>query len=413
MTDQRSLVLLGSTGSIGTQALDIVDRYPERFRVVGLAAGGDRVELLAAQALRYRVEVVAVAKATAAQDLLLAFYAEAQKRGFHKGEYAVPTVLAGPDAASELASMPCDVVLNGMTGSVGLGPTLAALAAGSTLALANKESLIVGGPIVKAAARPGQIVPVDSEHSALAQCLRGGSPDEVARLVLTASGGPFRGRSRASLAGVTPEQALAHPTWAMGPVVTVNSATLVNKGLEVIEAHLLFDLPYDRIDVVVHPQSYVHSMVEFTDGSTLAQVSPPDMRLPIALAMAWPDRVAGAAPRCDWTKAATWEFLPYDAVAFPAVALAREVGALGGTFPAVYNAANEECVAAFLAGALPFLAIVDTVAAVVSEHESGLGNSVQVADVLSAEAWARNRARVLSGLADPAGAVPRSSELLA
>jgi 1-deoxy-D-xylulose-5-phosphate reductoisomerase len=413
VTDQRSLVLLGCTGSIGTQALDLVDRYPDRFRVVGLAAGGERVELLAAQALRYGVEVVAVAKATAAQDLLLAFYAEAQRQGFDKGQYAVPTVLAGPDAASELASMPCDVVLNGMTGSVGLGPTLAALAAGSTLALANKESLIVGGPIVKAAARPGQIVPVDSEHSALAQCLRGGSAGEVRRLVLTASGGPFRGRSRASLVDVTPAQALAHPTWTMGPVVTINSATLVNKGLEVIEAHLLFDIPYDRIDVVVHPQSYVHSMVEFVDGSTLAQVSPPDMRLPIALAMAWPERVPGAAPRCDWTKASTWEFLPYDAEAFPAVALAREVGALGGTYPAVYNAANEECVAAFLAGRLPFLAIVDTIAAVVAEAgelDFVVGNSVEVADVLHAEAWAHDRARVLSGLADPAGAVPRSSE---
>ncbi|MDX6226843.1 MAG: 1-deoxy-D-xylulose-5-phosphate reductoisomerase [Frankiales bacterium] len=410
MTDQRSLVLLGSTGSIGTQALDIVDRFPDRFRVVGLAARGERVELLAAQALRFGVEVVAVAQATAAQDLLLAFYAEAQRRGYAKGQYTVPTVLAGPDAASELASMPCDVVLNGMTGSVGLGPTLAALAAGSTLALANKESLIVGGPIVTAAARPGQIVPVDSEHSALAQCLRGGAAGEVERLVLTASGGPFRGRRRSELTAVTPAEALAHPTWTMGPVVTVNSATLVNKGLEVIEAHLLFGIPYDRIDVVVHPQSYVHSMVEFTDGSTIAQVSPPDMRLPIALAMAWPDRVPGAAPRCDWTKAATWEFLPYDAEAFPAVALAREVGALGGTYPAVYNAANEECVAAFLAGTLPFLSIVDTVAAVVgeaSELDFVVGNSVCVADVLSAEAWARGRARALSGLADPAGAARR------
>jgi 1-deoxy-D-xylulose-5-phosphate reductoisomerase len=415
VSDQRSLVLLGSTGSIGTQALDVVDRSKDRFRVVGLAAGGERVELLAAQALRYRAEVVAVARASAAQDLLLAFYAEAQRQGYEKGQYVVPTVLAGPDAASELAALPCDVVLNGMTGSVGLGPTLAALAAGTTLALANKESLIVGGPLVKAAARPGQIVPVDSEHSALAQCLRGGPGDEVERLVVTASGGPFRGRPRSSLTGVTPAEALAHPTWSMGPVVTINSATLVNKGLEVIEAHLLFDIPYERIDVVVHPQSIVHSMVQFTDGSTLAQVSPPDMRLPIALAMAWPDRVPGAALPCDWSKAATWEFLPYDAEAFPAVALAREVGTRGGTYPAVFNAANEECVSAFLAGRLPFLAIVDTVAAVVQEHESVLGNSVSVADVLSAEAWARDRARVLSGLADPAGAVrpaaPDSMEL--
>ena len=410
MPDQRSVVLLGSTGSIGTQALDLVDRYPDRFRVVGLAAGGERVELLAAQALRYGAEVVAVAKASAAQDLLLAFYAEARRQGYEKGRYVVPTVLAGPDAASELASMPCDVVLNGMTGSVGLGPTLAALAAGTTLALANKESLIVGGPLVKAAARPGQMVPVDSEHSALAQCLRGGRADEVERLVVTASGGPFRGRRRSSLTEVTPAEALAHPTWSMGPVVTVNSATLVNKGLEVIEAHLLFDIPYDRIDVVVHPQSIVHSMVQFTDGSTLAQVSPPDMRLPIALAMAWPDRVPEAALACDWSKAATWEFLPYDAQAFPAVVLAREVGARGGTYPAVFNAANEECVTAFLAGRLPFLAIVDTVAAVVSEHESTLGNSVSVADVLSAEEWARQRARVLSGLAAPAEAVGLTSE---
>ncbi|BEP16505.1 1-deoxy-D-xylulose-5-phosphate reductoisomerase [Acidothermaceae bacterium B102] len=416
MPAQRSVVLLGSTGSIGTQALDLVDRYPDRFRVVGLAAGGDRVELLASQALRYGAEVVAVAKASAAQDLLLAFYAEAQRRGYEKGQYAVPTVLAGPDAASELASMSCDLVLNGMTGSVGLGPTLAALAAGTTLALANKESLIVGGPLVKAAASPGQIVPVDSEHSALAQCLRGGRSDEVGRLVVTASGGPFRGRSRASLTDVTPQQALAHPTWSMGPVVTINSATLVNKGLEVIEAHLLFDIPYDRIDVVVHPQSVVHSMVEFTDGSTIAQVSPPDMRLPIALAMAWPERVPGAAVPCDWSKAATWEFLPYDAEAFPAVVLAREVGTRGGTYPAVFNAANEECVAAFLAGTLPFLAIVDTVAEVVGEHESTVGNSLTVADVLSAEDWARQRARVLCGITgtvDPTGVPTRTSELSA
>jgi 1-deoxy-D-xylulose-5-phosphate reductoisomerase len=398
VTDQRSLVLLGSTGSIGTQALDLVDRFPERFRVVGLAAGGDRVDLLAAQALRYRAEVVAVAKASAAQDLLLAFYAAAERAGYSKGDYAVPRVLAGPDAATELAATPCDVVLNGMTGSVGLRPTLAALEAGTTLALANKESLIVGGPIVTAAARPGQLVPVDSEHSALAQCLRGGRGDEVARLLLTASGGPFRGRSRESLSDVTPEQALAHPTWSMGPVVTTNSATLVNKGLEVIEAHLLFGIPYSRIDVVVHPQSYVHSMVEFTDGSTMAQVSPPDMRLPIGLALTWPDRLPGAIPAADWTRAHEWQFLPYDPQAFPAVALARDVGERGGTYPAVFNAANEECVAAFLGGRLPFLAIVDTVAAVVSEHESTLGNSVAVADVLSAEDWARERARVLTGL---------------
>ena len=214
----------------------------------------------------------------------------------------MPKILAGPDAATELAAWPCDTVLNGMTGSVGLAPTLAALGAGRTLALANKESLVAGGPLVQAAVqRPDQLVPVDSEHSALAQCLRGGRAAEVRRLVLTASGGPFRGRTRAELADVTPEQAMAHPTWDMGPVITINSATLVNKGLEVVEAHLLFGTPYDDLDVVVHPQSVVHSMVEFVDGSTLAQASPPDMRLPIGLALGWPDRLPRPAYGLDWT----------------------------------------------------------------------------------------------------------------
>ncbi len=250
--------------------------------------------------------------------------------------------------------MECDVVLNGITGAVGLRPTLAALDAGNTLALANKESLIIGGPLVTARAKPGQIVPVDSEHSALAQCLRGGRADEVRRLVLTASGGPFRGRSREDLHDVTPEQALAHPTWSMGPVVTVNSATLVNKGLEVIEAHLLFGIPFDRIEVVVHPTSVVHSMVEFHDGSTLAQASPPSMLIPISLGLGWPDRVPDAAPPVDWTVPTAWEFFPLDEEAFPAVALAREAGERGGTAPAVYNAANEVCVEAFLAGRLRF-----------------------------------------------------------
>ena len=372
VSDRRDVVVLGSTGSIGTQALDVVRRNPDRFRVTGLAAGGGNVELLARQALELGVEVVAVARASAAQDLQLAFYAAAKAGGYDAGDHPVPKILAGPDAATELAGGPCDVVLNGMTGSIGLAPTLAALHAGRTLALANKESLVAGGPLVRAARqRPDQIVPVDSEHSALAQCLRGGTAGEVRRLVLTASGGPFRGRRRDELAEVTPEQALAHPTWDMGPVVTVNCATLVNKGLEVIEAHLLFDLPYDRIDVVVHPQSMVHSMVEFTDGSTLAQASPPDMRLPIALALGWPDRVPDAAPGCDWTTASAWTFEPLDDDAFPAVRLARAAGEAGGTAPAVYNAANEVCVAAFLAGRLPFPGIVDTLARVVDDHELG------------------------------------------
>jgi 1-deoxy-D-xylulose-5-phosphate reductoisomerase len=384
------VVLLGSTGSIGTQAIDVVRAAPERFRVVGIGAGGGRVDLLAAQALQLGVEVVAVAAATAVQDLQLAFYAEAQQRGYSAGEWKLPKILAGPDAMAELAAWPCDVVLNGMTGSVGLAPTLAALEAGRTVALANKESLVAGGPLVTPYRE--QLVPVDSEHSALVQCLRGGSRGEVARLVLTASGGPFRGRT--SLAGVTAEQALAHPTWDMGPVVTINSATLMNKGLELIEAHLLFDVPYDRIDVVVHPQSVVHSMVEFVDGSTLLQASPPDMRLPIALGLAWPDRVPGAASACDWTSAATWVFEPLDGSVFGAVQLCRQAGTTGGTAPAALNAANEVCVEAFLDGRLGLEAVVDTVAQVVEEH--AWVELPGLAQVLETEEWARARARALT-----------------
>ncbi|WP_035853002.1 1-deoxy-D-xylulose-5-phosphate reductoisomerase [Kitasatospora azatica] len=386
----RELVILGSTGSIGTQAIDIVLRNPDRFRVVALSAAGGQVELLAEQAFQLGVHTVAVARPEAEAALRAALAERAAGR-------PLPTVLAGPDAATELAGLPCHSVLNGITGSIGLAPTLAALRAGRVLVLANKESLIVGGPLVKAVAAPGQIVPVDSEHAALFQALTAGTPGEVRRLVVTASGGPFRGRSREQLAGVTPKDALAHPTWAMGPVVTINSATLVNKGLEVIEAHLLYDIPFDRIDVVVHPQSVVHSMVEFTDGSTLAQASPPDMRMPIALGLGWPDRVPDAAPGCDWTKAATWEFFPLDDEAFPAVALAREVGTLGGTAPAVFNAANEECVDAFLNGGLAFTGIVDTVAKVVAEHGTPRsGTSLTIEDVLDAEGWARARARELA-----------------
>lgn len=387
----REVVLLGATGSIGTQALDVVRAHPDRFRVVGLGAGGGRVDELARQALELGVEVVAVAQATAAQDLQLAFYAAAQERGFSAGEFSVPKILAGPDAATELAAWPCDVVLNGMTGSVGLAPTLAALQAGRTVALANKESLVAGGPLLVPYLE--QIVPVDSEHSALAQCLRGGRADEVRRLVLTASGGPFRGRSRDELADVTPDQAMAHPTWDMGPVITINSATLVNKGLEVIEAHLLFGTPYDAVDVVVHTQSIVHSMVEFTDGSTLLQASPPDMRLPIALALGWPERLPRPSYGLDWSTAATWEFEPLDATAFPAVDLCKAAGERGGTAPAVLNAANEVCVQAFVDGRLPFLGIVETVAAVVEENP--LRERATLAEVLESEQWARHRAREL------------------
>jgi 1-deoxy-D-xylulose-5-phosphate reductoisomerase len=418
----RSVVLLGSTGSIGTQAVDVITRAPERFRVTGLSAAGSDPDLLARQAVALGVQTVAVADAGAAGAVFAALVRESAAAGVRQMGVEV---LTGPDAATQLAARGADVVLNGITGSVGLGPTLAALEAGSTLALANKESLVVGGRLVRAAQqRADQVVPVDSEHSAIAQCLRSGSAAEVRRLVLTASGGPFRGRDRASLADVTPEQALAHPTWAMGPVVTINSATLVNKALEVIEAHLLFGVPIADVAVVVHPQSVVHSMVEYADGSTIAQASPPDMRLPIALGLGWPDRVPGAAAACDWTRAAQWTFEPLDEDAFGAIALARAAVAASATHPAVLNAANEECVAAFLAGRIGFLDIVATVERVLTEHAGvgagtpagaaplGGGTSartsltpegapaevtpdVTLADVLAAEEWARARTREL------------------
>jgi 1-deoxy-D-xylulose-5-phosphate reductoisomerase len=286
-------------------------------------------------------------------------------------------------------------VLNALTGSLGLEPTLRALATGATLALANKESLIAGGPLVLKAARPGQLVPVDSEHSAIAQCLRGGGADEVAKLVITASGGPFRGRRREELAAVTVEQAMAHPTWDMGPVITINSATLMNKGLEVIEAHLLFDIPYERIDVVVHPQSIVHSMVTFVDGSTIVQASPPDMRLPISLALGWPSRVAGSARSCDFSAPGAWTFEPLDHDTFPAVRLAMQAGTAGGCLPAVYNAANEEAVAAFQRRDTGFTAIVDTVSRVLDDADGWRADPCDVDEVLAAEQWARGHAREL------------------
>ena len=361
----RSVIILGSSGSIGTQALDVIRANPRRFEVVGLAVGSNRA-LLEQQAAEFGVEQTAV----------------------------------GIDEAVQLVrDVDADVVLNGITGSVGLGPTLATLERGATLALANKESLIVGGDLVTRLAAPGQIVPVDSEHSAIAQALRSGEAHEVRRLVLTASGGPFRGRSRAELADVTPAQALAHPTWDMGRVVTTNSATLVNKGLEVIEAHELFGVGYDDIEVVVHPQSVIHSMVEFTDGSTIAQASPPDMRLPIALALGWPDRVPEAAGPVDWTASHGWTFQPLDGAAFPAVALAKAAGRAGRCRPAIYNAANEECVAAFTAGRLPFTAIVDTVERVLAGAPD-YAEPGTVEDVLAAESWARAHARELIAAVD-------------
>ena len=383
----RSVVVLGSTGSIGTQALDVLGRHRDRFTVTGLSAGGADPALVAAQAVATGAPVVALARADAGSAFRAAFAEAAPGR-------AVPELLLGQDAASTLAGSGADVVLNGITGAVGLGPTLAALGAGSTLALANKESLVVGGALVTGARRHAdQVVPVDSEHSAIWQCLRAGRRADVRRLVLTASGGPFRGRTADEVKRATPAEALAHPTWSMGPVVTVNSASLVNKGLELIEAHLLFDVPVADIAVVVHPQSVVHSMVEFVDGATIAQASPPDMRLPIALGLSWPDRLDAVAPACDWTAAATWTFEPLDEETFPAVRLAREAVAASGTHPAVYNAANEECVAAFLAGRVAFGDVVGTVGRVLDRHEGVGADALSLEAVLAADAWARRAAR--------------------
>lgn len=370
MSDIVRVLLLGSTGSIGTQALEVIAANPDRFEVVGLAARGGNTELLAAQMAATGTRNVAVADPAAAQRLDLP--------------------LGGPGAVTELVRRTeADVVLNALVGSLGLEPTLATLQSGTRLALANKESLVAGGSLVTRAAAPGQIIPVDSEHSALAQCLRGGRAEEVDRLVLTASGGPFRGWTTEMLDSVEPAEAKAHPTWSMGLMNTLNSASLVNKGLELIETHLLFGIPYDRIDVTVHPQSIVHSMVTFTDGSTLAQASPPDMKLPIALALGWPDRVPGAAAACDFGTASTWTFEPVDNDVFPAVELARAAGQAGGSVTAVYNAANEVAVQAFLDGAIRFPEIVRTVAAAVEAAERWRAEPDSLDEVLAADRWAR------------------------
>ena len=374
-TDRRRVLILGSTGSIGTQALEVIAANPDRFEVVGLAAGGAKARLLARQRDTIKNPVkTAIADPDAAGTIDDVTY-------------------RGPDAVTRLVrDTEADVVLNALVGALGLEPTLAALDTGAQLALANKESLVAGGPLVLRHAAPGQIVPVDSEHSALAQCLRAGHRNEVASLVLTASGGPFRGWSAAALEHVTPEQAGAHPTWNMGPMNTLNSASLVNKGLEVIETHLLFGVPYEQIDVVVHPQSIVHSMVTFTDGSTIAQASPPDMKLPISLALGWPERTPGAANACDFATPASWRFEPLDAEVFPAVDLARAAGTAGGCLTAVYNAANEEAAAAFLAGRIRFPAIVRTIAEVLGDANQWSAEPANVEDVLDAQRWARDRA---------------------
>lgn len=387
----RDVVVLGSTGSIGTQTLEVIADRSAGFRVVGLAAGGAQTDLLADQVAQFRPEVVAVADPDAAARLA----ALLEVRGVPS-----PEIITGPDASARLAAQPCDVVVNAITGAAGLHATLATLAAGTRLALANKESLVIGGRLVTDAAAPGQLVAVDSEHSAIAQALRAGRAEEVSKVILTASGGPFRGWTREQLADVTPAQAMAHPTWDMGRVITINSATLVNKGLEVLEAALLYGVSLDDIQVVVHPQSVIHSGVEFCDGASILQASPPDMKLPIGLALTWPDRLADAASPVDWTTANTWTFEPLDDDTFPAVELAKRAGRAAGTAPAVFNAANEACVDAFCAGTLSFLGITETIAAVLAEHLAG----DQVPDerltldaVLAADTWGRARAAELVG----------------
>ena len=363
----RSVVILGSTGSIGRQALDVIGRNPELFSVAALAAGGANVSLLIEQARRFKPSVVGVAAGDREQ---LAS--------------ALPgiEVIVAPNAAEEIAAIPADVTLNAITGSIGLRPTLAALNVGNALALANKESLVAGGPLVTARAKPGQLIAVDSEHSALAQAMRSGATKEIARMILTASGGPFRLRS--DLGDITVAQALNHPTWNMGPVVTVNSATLVNKGLEIIEAHFLFGIPYAAIEAVIHPQSIVHSMVEFVDGSLIAQASPPDMTLPISLALNWPNRVSAAIPPLDWSTSHIWEFEPIDSQRFPAVDLARRCGEVGGGAPAAFNAANEEAVEAFIRERISFTDIVEIVDEVLIQIGGDVSAALRDVDDVSA-----------------------------
>jgi len=397
----RDLSVIGATGSVGTQSLDVIRAHPDSFRVVGLAAGS-RLDVLAGQAVEFGVPAIGLAvppagtdaEAVAAVRQALTVAAAQQGR-----PDPVEVIELGPEAPARISARPASVVLNAVTGAVGLDVTLAALEAGTDVALANKESLIIGGEVVLEAARASgaALIPVDSEHSAIAQALRSGREDEVARLIVTASGGPFRGCTRAQLETVTPQQALAHPTWDMGRVITTNSASLVNKGLEVIEAHLLFGVPLDRIEVVVHPQSQVHSMVEFTDGSTIAQVSPPDMRLPIAYALGAGERITSGATANDWTAATTWTFEPVDHTAFPALGLAVEAGRRGGTAPAVYNAANEELVDAFHARRIPFTGIADGIAAALAADPTAGTRSAGPLTrdcVLAADARARTFARV-------------------
>ena len=390
MTPPRRITVLGATGSIGTQAADVLTRYQDTARVHALAATGSRPRLLAEQIRDLAPEHVALSDDTRVEAVqrALADLAPGAPQ---------PHFTAGPDAVIAAAGGlgDGDVVLNAMTGSVGLAPSLAALESGARLALANKETLVAGGSLVARAAAPGQRLPVDSEHTAIAECLAGIRSDHVRRLVVTASGGPFRGRTRAELTGVTPADALAHPTWDMGRVITTNSATLVNKALEVIEACWLFDLPEERVEVVVHPQSIVHSMVTAIDGSTIAQASPPDMRLAIGWALAHPERLNRLATALDFTQAQQWTFEPLDEDTFPAIRIARRAFQEGGTRMAQFNAANEELVDAFHEERISFLNIVDLIDQVITDTASPAHEPTSVQDVQDAEAWARARAHQL------------------
>jgi 1-deoxy-D-xylulose-5-phosphate reductoisomerase len=370
-----TVAVLGSTGSIGTQTLDVVRAEPGRYEVVALGASRS-VDLVADQAKEFRPRVVAVVDEAAAAQL-----ADRLPPGTE--------LLVGESGLADAARV-ADVVVNGVVGFAGLGVTLASLEAGKRLALANKESLIAAGPVVqRVRSTPGaELIPVDSEHGAIHQCLRANDVAErVARLVVTASGGPFRGRTRAELADVTIDDALAHPTWSMGPKITIDSSTLMNKGLEVIEAHELFGLDYDAIDVVVHPQSVVHSMVEYTDGSTIAQLSMPDMRLPIGYALAYPDRSTAPFGRIDWATLGSLDFEAPDLEAFPCLALAYEAGRAGETVPAWLNAANEVAVQAFLDGRIGWLAISDVLKATLDRHDGTKATSADV--VMQADRHAR------------------------
>lgn len=371
----RDIVILGSTGSIGVQALEVVASHPQDFRVVGLAAGSRNISKLADQAKKFDVPIIAT---TGTGDEL-------------KNSLSGVEVIDGQNSASTIAAISCDVVLNGITGSIGLGPTLAALEAGNQVALANKESLVAGGDLVIAHGRE-RIIPVDSEHSALFQALHSGKIEEVSRMILTASGGPFR--DRMDLENVTVEEALKHPTWSMGPMVTINSATMVNKGLEIIEAHYLFGIPYRRLEAVIHPQAIVHSMVEFQDGSVIAQASPPDMKGPIAYALNYPNRLNEVMPIIDWRSKQSWNFEPIDEIRFPSIELARRCGALGGSVTAMFNAANEVAVEAFLKKLIPFTAIVKTVETVISRLASSAPDRVRdISDVTAIENDARRVAQ--------------------